>query len=248
MNQSANTDSGYRRVAPAAKLVGAAAVIVAVFATLRLLPIGDVVAQFITFMQRMGLAGAIPFAILFVIATFFLFPGTVLVLASGFIYGPFWGVLTVTPAILITAFLHFLLARSQARTLVVKKMASYPRLASLDKAIEHQGFKLVVLLRLQPIFIPTPYLSAGLGLTRVPLRAYLLGSLAGMLPGIIAYVYFGSAFRDASSIISRGISHSEMPNGWTLVTGVLLMLGLLVFLGRIARHALKTATLNEESP
>jgi uncharacterized membrane protein YdjX (TVP38/TMEM64 family) len=218
-----------------------------VFATLRVAPISDALAQFITFMERLGLAGALPFAILFVIATLLLFPGTVLVLASGFIYGPFWGVLVVTPAMLITALLHFLLARSQARNLVAHKLASYPRLACLDRAIEHQGFKLVLLLRLQPVFIPTPYLSAGLGLTRVHLREYLLGSLVGMLPGIIAYVYLGSAFRTVSALVSGRISHNSMPNGWMVAAGVSLMLALLMFMGRVASRALKAASINEAS-
>jgi uncharacterized membrane protein YdjX (TVP38/TMEM64 family) len=52
-------------------------------------------------------------------------------------------------------------------------------------------------MRLQPVFIPFAYLNMGLGLTRVRLRDFIIGSWLGMLPGTILYVYAGSLLNAA---------------------------------------------------
>src|SRR6185437_4428402 len=57
-------------------------------------------------------------------------------------------------------------------TLGAKK---YPQTAILDRAIEKNGFKAVVLLRLQPV-LPFNVLNYALGLTSIRLRDYMLAS------------------------------------------------------------------------
>ena len=73
-----------------------------------------------------------------------------------------------------------------------KRIASYPRFQAIDRAVGEQGFKIVLLTRLSPIF-PFNLLNYAFGLTKVRLWQYVLASWIGMLPGTIMYVYLGSA-------------------------------------------------------
>lgn len=52
--------------------------------------------------------------------------------------------------------------------------------------------------RLVPLF-PFNILNYALGLTRIPLRQYVLASAICMLPGSLAYTYLGYAGREAAA-------------------------------------------------
>lgn len=90
-------------------------------------------------------------------------------------------------------------------------MATKPKLAAIDAAIAEHGFKIVLLLRLSPVF-PFNLLNYALGLTRVQVRDYVLASFIGMLPGTALYVYLGSLVTRASELI-----HTPMRAGGGLV-------------------------------
>lgn len=68
-------------------------------------------------------------------------------------------------------------------------------------AVEREGFKLVLLLRLSPLF-PFNVLNYVLSLTRVRLGTYVAASLIGMLPGTALDVYLGSLAPAAAELSS----------------------------------------------
>jgi uncharacterized membrane protein YdjX (TVP38/TMEM64 family) len=65
-----------------------------------------------------------------------------------------------------------------------------PKYAKLDKAIGEQGFKLLLLVRLSPIF-PFALSNYVYGASSISYPAYFWGTLLGFIPGSIAYVYTG---------------------------------------------------------
>ena len=81
-----------------------------------------------------------------------------------------------------------------------------PQAAAIDRAIEKNGFKAVVLLRLQPV-LPFNILNYALGLTSIRLRDYMLASWIGMFPATVLYVYLGSIMNDISDLL-RGRPNS----------------------------------------
>ena len=87
------------------------------------------------------------------------------------------------------ASLAFLLARSVAREAIAQRVAGNPRFAAIDRAVGREGFKIVLLLRLSPVF-PFNMLNYGLGLTNVRFVDYVAASI-GMLPGSLLYTYSG---------------------------------------------------------
>ena len=60
----------------------------------------------------------------------------------------------------------------------------------IDKAVAKQGWKIVFLTRLSPIF-PFNFQNYAYGLTSVTFWHYTLATWIGMIPGTFLYVYFG---------------------------------------------------------
>ena len=65
-----------------------------------------------------------------------------------------------------------------------------PRFRALDQATRHEGFLIVFLTRLSPLF-PFNLINYGLALTSVRLRDYFFATWLGMLPITILYTYVG---------------------------------------------------------
>ena len=75
-----------------------------------------------------------------------------------------------------------------------------------------EGWKIVALLRLSPV-VPFNLLNYAFGVTRVRLRDYVLASWAGMLPGMVLYVYLGSVAGDLAVGGGGGRARAPRPSG-----------------------------------
>ena len=142
--------------------------------------------QLVDWIRGAGPLGVGVYALAYVAATLFLLPGSILTLCAGFAYGPLRGTLLVSPVSVLAATLAFLLGRGILRGWISRRIEAYPRFKAIDKAIGESGFKIVLLLRLSPVF-PFNLLNYALGLTRV-LRKELrpLGiRVSAILPGSV---------------------------------------------------------------
>jgi uncharacterized membrane protein YdjX (TVP38/TMEM64 family) len=160
------------------------------------LPIRQWFTQFQGQIENLGPLGPVVFAMLYIIFTVFLIPGSALTLGAGAIFGLWRGAATVIIGANLAALCSFLLARTLLRKKVERWAQGNPKFAALDRAIGREGFKVVLLSRLSPIF-PFTLLNYFLGLTKVRLGSYALANLFGMLPGTFLYVYLGATARDA---------------------------------------------------
>ena len=185
-----------------AKLSLAAILLAVLAAALVLLPIREWTVTMVTWIRSLGSLGVAVYAIVYMLSPVVMFPGSLLTLAAGFLYGPLWGTLLVSPASVVGSTLAFLLGRTVARERVKRRIESNARFSAIDAAVETTGLKVVFLLRLSPIF-PFTLLNYALGLTRVRLRDYILGSFLGMLPGTFLYVYLGSSVANIAALTSR---------------------------------------------
>lgn len=166
-------------------------------------PLDHWIRPFMEWIRGAGATAAVVYVTVYVVATLALLPGSLLTAAAGFAFGPVWGTLVVSPTSVLAASLAFLLGRTVAREWVLKRLPKWPLCAAIDQAIGEQGFKIVLLLRLSPV-LPFGLLSYALGLTRVRLRDYVLGSFLGMLPATILYVYVGSLGANAGDLLNGG--------------------------------------------
>jgi len=146
------------------------------------------------FVHDLGIWGPAVYMAVYVAATVFILPGSLMTLIGGALFGPFWGVLYVLVGSVSGATLAFLVARYLAGAWVEKKATGI--IKRVMDGVDAEGWRFVAFTRLVPAF-PFNLLNYALGLTRIPLPAYVITSAVCMLPAIAGYVYLGYVGREA---------------------------------------------------
>jgi uncharacterized membrane protein YdjX (TVP38/TMEM64 family) len=213
--------------------------VIAVILAAVFFPINLWLHHFLDWVPRRGAAGMIVYGASYIVGTVLLVPGTLLTVGSGFLYGTIIGTLIVSPASVLGATIAFLLGRSFARDWIAKKVSKYPKFELIDRAIAKNGFKIVLLMRLNPVFVPFAVLNYALGLSRVRLRDYILASWIGMLPATTLYVYLGSSVRNISDLLQGKLPSAGLWPQFLFWGGLIAAAGLVYILTRIARQALQ---------
>jgi rSAM/selenodomain-associated transferase 2 len=216
-------------------LIGAVVLLVA--AVLLFNPIAAGLTRVIAWAEvHAGLAMPL-FLIAYVVTSLLVLPAAVLTLAAGFLFGLPLGVLLVAVGALSGAVTSFLLGRAVLRGLLQRRFAGSPRLLALDHATHHEGFLIVLLARLSPL-IPFNLLSYIMSLTAVRLGDYVGGTLLGMLPITVLYVYLGTLARNLSQVTSGELALG--PASWALfAVGLVATVALTVLITRRATSALR---------
>ena len=188
-----------------------------------------------SWIDGLGPWAAPAFALVYAVSVVLFVPGALMTMLGGVLFGIVEGTLVVTVGAVAGCSVSFLIARYLARDWIERRLATSPRYAAVDRAIGEQGFRLVLLLRLSPVFPFTPG-NFLLGLTRVRFRDYTLASV-GMIPGTVLYVYYGGVMGDLA--VLAGGSHERGPLEWGLVIVGLLLATLATWLvARAARRAI----------
>lgn len=185
----------------------------------------------------LGSVGAVAFIALYIISTVAFLPGSILTLGAGVVFGVVMGSLYVFIGATLGATAAFLVGRYLARGWVAQKIEDNEKFQAIDKAVATEGFKIVVLTRLSPVF-PFNLLNYAFGVTGVSLKDYVLGSV-GMIPGTIMYVYIGSL---AGSLATIGAE--EQPSNSTVewairIIGLIATVAVTVYVTHVARKALE---------
>jgi uncharacterized membrane protein YdjX (TVP38/TMEM64 family) len=147
-----------------------------------------------------------------IVASVVFVPRTFLAVAAGLLFGTAGGFLWATVGSTLGAIAGFILARYVNSGLIEPE--TMPKLGPLLLKAENGGWRAVAALRLIPM-IPQPVTNYGLGLTRLSLGSYTLGTLVGSVPMTVAYVEFGAA---GDAMLSGG-AHWLAP---TLIGAVVL--------------------------
>ena len=198
--------------------------------------IGPFLRQVLQTVSELGPWGPVAFLLVYVAATVLFLPGFILTLGAGFVFGLGWGTVLVSAASTLGATASFLIGRHLARDWVAEKMRAYPRFAAVDEAVADEGWKIVGLTRLSPLF-PFNLLNYALGITRVKVRHYVLASWVGMLPGTILYVYIGSLAGDLARLGEEGRTRTPAETVFYVV-GFLAAVAVTIQVTRLARRAL----------
>jgi uncharacterized membrane protein YdjX (TVP38/TMEM64 family) len=221
------------------RIIVAVLLLAAIVAVLVFLPVKQYLGQLLAWVQSMGVWGPVFVAGLYVVACVFFVPGSIITLGAGALFGVGWGYVSVTVGSVAGATVAFLVGRTLLRGWLETKIAGYPRFAAIDRAIGKQGFKIVLLLRLSPIF-PFNLLNYACGLTKVSLRDYVLASWIGMIPGTLMYVYFGSALKSLAEVLA-GTAQGGTAQTVFFIIGLVMTVVATVVITRIAKRALDEA-------
>lgn len=198
---------------------------------------GAYIPQFATWVESLGVWGPIVFILGYAVAAVAFVPGSLLTLAAGAVFGLVKGTVYTFLGATLGASAAFLVARYGARRAIERRIAGNPKFAAVDRAVGREGFKIVALLRLSPIF-PFNLLNYSLGLTKVSFLSYVAASIA-MLPGTLLYVYYGKAAGSLAAL-AGGAQTGKGPGSWILLgVGLLATIAVTTYVTRLAGKALR---------
>ncbi len=197
----------------------------------------DMLRRTLAWIDDLGAVGALAYIALYILATVAFLPGSIITLGGGAVYGVALGSLYVLIGASLGATAAFLIGRYLARDWVYKKIAGNEKFRKIDEAVGREGFKIVCLTRLSPVF-PFNLLNYAFGVTGVSLKDYLLG-FVGMIPGTVMYVYLGS-LTSQCALIGTKAQPTNAAVEWTMrIIGFIATVAVTVFVTRIARKALE---------
>ncbi len=217
--------------------ISLAMILAAVLLFMRALPIGEMQAFVTGWIEGLGLMGPVVFALIYVVATVLLIPGSLITLAGGAIFGLGIGFVAVSAGSVAGAAAAFLIARYMARARVEEMARSRPKFAAIDEAISEGGWKIVALLRLSPA-IPFNVQNYLYGLTDIKFWPYVIASWVAMAPGPFLYVYLGHV-AGAAATASGGRSVAQ---GAMLAVGLLATVVVTVYVTWLAKRKLDEKT------
>jgi uncharacterized membrane protein YdjX (TVP38/TMEM64 family) len=205
---------------------------IGVVLVLKYFHVQDLLKAALDWIGKLGPWGPVIFVGLYVVATVLFIPGSVLTLGAGAVFGVALGSVCVSISATLGAAAAFLVGRYLTRDAIARKIAKNEKFATIDRAVADEGWKIVLLTRLSPVF-PFTLLNYAFGLTRVKFSHYVLASWLGMIPGTVMYVYLGS-------LVNVGAGHRQRTTGeWVLYSvGLLATVLVTVFVTRLARKAL----------
>ena len=185
----------------------------------------------------MGAWAPLCFIAAYIVACVTFFPGVVLTLGAGILFGVVRGTLYTAIGATLGAGCAFLLSRYFARAWVTEKFGHDPRFRAIDTAVEREGWKIVGLIRLSPAF-PFIALNFVFGLTKIPFWHFIVITFFALIPNGGLFVYLGSLIGDLAALGNQPIATGKAK--W-IVTGLGLVSAIVVtgFVGRITRRALK---------
>jgi uncharacterized membrane protein YdjX (TVP38/TMEM64 family) len=188
----------------------------------------------------LGPLGPLIFIGIYIGAAVLFIPGSILSLGAGAAFGVVKGSIYVSIGATLGATCAFLIGRYLARDWVAKKLQGNANFTAIDHAVATEGWKIVGLARLSPVF-PFNLLNYAFGLTNIPLTDYFLASWIGMIPGIVMYVYIGSLIGDVARI--GGHPARRVAGQWALeIAGLIATVAVVVYVTRLARQALQRRT------
>jgi uncharacterized membrane protein YdjX (TVP38/TMEM64 family) len=149
--------------------------------------------------QSLGTYGAVAFVGLCVGAVLLHIPEVVLIAIGGVLFGSVNGFLLGWIGSVAGSTCSFLIARYFMRDAVQRALVSrFERIQGIDERLALRGFRTILVLRL--LLFMAPPLNWAIGVTRVRLRDYLLGSALGVVPCIAVTSYAADNVAQAGSL------------------------------------------------
>lgn len=136
-----------------------------------------------------GALGWLVFVTAYAVLVLFPAPAAVLTVTGGALFGVVGGSLLVLVGATIGAVMSFEIGRLLGRGAVSR--VTKGRLHRVQQLLGDHGLAAVVAVRLVPL-VPFMAINYGAGLSAVSRRDYVLGTMVGMVPGIVAYCAVGA--------------------------------------------------------
>jgi uncharacterized membrane protein YdjX (TVP38/TMEM64 family) len=182
-----------RRIGRIAKVVGFGLLIVLLVLIWRFTPLAAMthpaaIREWFTGFADSPSAPAIVLGV-FIVAGLLVFPVTVLIAATAATFGPWLGFVYAAAGALASAVVAYGVGALAGRQTLEDVMG--PRLNRVRRTITRRGVFAIAAIRMVPI-APFTLVNLVAGASKIPLFDYVLGTVIGMLPGLIVISLLGS--------------------------------------------------------
>ncbi|MDN3521618.1 TVP38/TMEM64 family protein [Halomonas ramblicola] len=172
-----------------------------------------------------------PWAVLVVMAVYagaslVMFPLSLLVAATGLMFGPWWGFAYALAGTLAASMLTWWVGRRLGREALIRHGGRH--LHGLSRYLAGRGIRTMTLVNLLPL-APFTLTNLMAGAFHLRFRDYMIGSALGILPGLAGVTLLGSQLGQLATAESRG----ELAWG---IAGLLAAIALLAGLKRWAER------------
>jgi uncharacterized membrane protein YdjX (TVP38/TMEM64 family) len=200
-------------------------------------PVVPALQHLCTWVGSLGPLGVLLLALFMAIGSLFFLPASPFIIAGSAVFGFPLGVAGAITGLVLGAAGGFCLSRWFLRKEIATQFRKHATFRAIDIAIEKEGWKIVILLRLCPI--PFGLANYLYGLTAVRFRAYLIASLIGGLPSLLLFCQLGSAGKAGLDAIASG--HLGRSTGEMVVLGISMVATLcaIVLIPLFARKAVQ---------
>jgi uncharacterized membrane protein YdjX (TVP38/TMEM64 family) len=116
--------------------------------------------------------------------------------ASGFIFGLWWGFLWSMVGTTASALFIFFLSRYMLHDFITKNLKG--RYPPVDKMLEGGGWSFILFLRMVPV-LPFDLVSCFAGVSNLKFRDFIIGTIIGEIPGAVVLVVLGTSLDNIGS-------------------------------------------------
>jgi uncharacterized membrane protein YdjX (TVP38/TMEM64 family) len=179
-------------------------------------PVVPALESLCTWVGSLGPLGVFLLALFLAIGSLLFLPASPFIIAGSWVFGFPLGVIGALTGIALGAAGGFCLSRWFLRKDISAAFRNHATFRAIDLAVEKEGWKIVILLRLCPI--PFGLANYLYGLTAVRFRDYLIASLIGGLPSLLLFCQLGTAGKAGLDAIASG--HLGRSTGELVVLGI----------------------------
>lgn len=183
----------------------------------------------------------------FILATLFfcglaLLPTNVIGIVSGWAFSFELGLLVLMAGVIGSAVISFLVNLRLSGERLPEAIKKHPRTNAIYRALLREDLKktaLIITLLRMSVIMPFSLTNLLMAASRVPVRAFVIGTAAGMLPRSAAMAYVGSGLSELNSTNTR--------ETYLLVIGIAASIVSTIVIAILSRMALERLTRNEHS-
>lgn len=180
--------------------------------------------------------GGVLYPLLYAACNVLLLPGGIIAIGSGLFFGLWWGFFLNVAGNVAGAAVAFFISRKLGRNWVEKRFFQQRKWAALDAAIERDGWKIIFLSQVHPLF-PSSLLNYLYGITRIRFGTCMLWIALGQAPGLFLYAYLGTLTQLGLRLV-RGQTHPQPIEYVIWIGGLVVTLAATTALARIALRLL----------
>jgi uncharacterized membrane protein YdjX (TVP38/TMEM64 family) len=149
-----------------------------------------------TFSQTNPLQAALWYVAIFTAIKFLFVPATPMAAFAGYIFGGFLGSLISIFTMTLASVAMFYFGRIMGKEAIAERLeGKFKTFKKYNQKLEQNALSTVVFLRIVPLF-PLVVVNMGLGVSRVGVFDYTLGTIIGIAPGMLLLAFFGENFTD----------------------------------------------------